>query len=601
MKRIYILVVLFTAALSANATVTLQRPIPDVIIPEGTQGWQADDLSQVFSTNAGPITYTLARLAPGVYPQLAGNLLLLGTSAYYLGTSHIVVTATDNNSTLRDTFRVDVVPSSGSCDILEVPVSVLNFDPRLATYNNQPIHQAMGWKDPYQISEGYIEKIAIASYGYIRYRINYWQDLDVFPVKADGFQYTETTYLDCWINGNNCHQPDEVDYEGIIAQYDQDTLVNRHLIDEMWFFGGPYFGYWESSMAGPGSFFINGGVYPSVPTNRAFAIMGFSYERDTAQMVHDLCHRTESTMERIYGGWDLLNPVTNWDYFTQNTTQSNGPAAVGTCHWPPNAASSYDYGNMTVVQSTAADWMNFPVLTGATGPVSAATWGGGPDYELGYLVWWFEHLPHAPGINADGRLNNWWNYIFDFNNYTWNGVSLNQSPTLAVPFPDIGLAQGFGTYYAGRASVAFPDPDLAQPTYLAWSLTAGVSAAVVRDSVFVYETGSLPGTAYIVVAACDRQFTVTDTFEIQLTPNGIAEQEADPFRLYPNPAGDQITVSSPDMITQLIVTDLAGRTVLRMEPRRQQAEVQLGDLPAGVYLVRVQTVNGWASRKMVRK
>ena len=49
-------------------------------------------------------------------------------------------------------------------------------------------------------------------------------------------------------------------------------------------------------MAGPGAFFINGGVYPEVPSHRPFAFYGFNYERGVAEMMHDACHRTEATL-----------------------------------------------------------------------------------------------------------------------------------------------------------------------------------------------------------------------------------------------------------------------------------------------------------------
>jgi uncharacterized protein YndB with AHSA1/START domain len=37
------------------------------------------------------------------------------------------------------------------------------------------------------------------------------------------------------------------------------------------------------------------------------------------------------------------------------------------------------------------------------------------------MRWWFRRLPRAAGINADGRLNNWWRYVFRFDDYTDRG------------------------------------------------------------------------------------------------------------------------------------------------------------------------------------
>jgi len=79
------------------------------------------------------------------------------------------------------------------------------------------------------------------------------------------------------------------------------------------------------------------------------------------------------------------------------------------------------------VQSSAVDWLAFPDLTGRRAPVSCETWGG-PDYQLNYLRWWFSHLPQAACTNSDGRLNNWWEYVFGFWMYAADGSPLTTDP-----------------------------------------------------------------------------------------------------------------------------------------------------------------------------
>jgi hypothetical protein len=303
---------------------------------------------------------------------------------------------------------------------LVVKVLVLNFDPLIPQENKRRLHEVCKWTDPRKLAEGYIADVKEASGGFIQYRIVEWKDIDTFHTKIDGFTYTPEQYMECRRTGKGWHQPDTADYPKTFRDYGVLPLIDRGKVDEVWFFGGPYFGYNESAMAGPGAFYINGEVYDKVPAKRAFAIMGFNYERGVAEMLHDLCHRTESTMARIYGGWEADKLTTNWARFAANFAQSKGVAAVGTCHWPPNAEHDYDYANPRTVQSCADDWLNYPDLTGQTKPVNCETWGG-PDYQRSYMKWWFSHLPRATGVNADGRLNNWWRYVFDFNRYDEQG------------------------------------------------------------------------------------------------------------------------------------------------------------------------------------
>jgi hypothetical protein len=135
-------------------------------------------------------------------------------------------------------------------------------------------------------------------------------------------------------------------------------------------------------------------------------------------------------MSRIYGGWKVEELTTNWAKFAANQKQS-GSAAVGTCHYPPNGEKDYDYANQRMVESTADDWLHYPDLTGRKRTFNCEEWSGPyknqsgqPDYHRNYLRWWFTHLPKAPGTNADVRLNNWWNYIFDFNAHDERGRPL---------------------------------------------------------------------------------------------------------------------------------------------------------------------------------
>jgi hypothetical protein len=301
-----------------------------------------------------------------------------------------------------------------------VKVLALSFDPVIPEEGGKRLTEVCGWNNPRKLADGYINDLKKATNGLIQYKIVEWKDIKDFHTKIDGFKYTPEQYMKCRREGKGWHNPDTADYVKTFKDHDVIRRIDKGEIDEVWFLGGPYFGYNESAMAGPGAFYINGEVYDKVKSKRAFAIMGFNYERGVAEMLHDLCHRTESTMSRVYGGWRVEELTTNWARFAANDIQSNGVAAVGTCHYPPNAEDGYDYANPRTVQSTADDWLKYPKLTGEKKPVNRESWGG-PDYHRNYMKWWFARIPNAPGVNADGRLNNWWEYIFHFNNYDATG------------------------------------------------------------------------------------------------------------------------------------------------------------------------------------
>ncbi len=313
-------------------------------------------------------------------------------------------------------------PSAGRPlkDALLVRVLVLNFDPIVSTHGKRPLHAALDWQDPRTLAHAYTADVTEASGGFIRFDIVEWREIDGFPRKADGFAYSVAEYVENHRRGAGWHEPDRADYRGTLRDRGVLALIDNGSIDEVWLFGGPYFGYNESAMAGPGAFEINGDVFDDVPVSRPFAIMGFNYERGVAEMLENLCHRTEATMSRIYGGWRAETLDHAWARFAANEAHS-GAAAVGSCHWPPNAMHEYDFANERPVASTAPAWLSYPQFSEDRRMVDREAWGG-PDYVRNYFRWWFRHLPKAEGTGADGRAANWWKYVFDFRRYDERGM-----------------------------------------------------------------------------------------------------------------------------------------------------------------------------------
>ena len=229
---------------------------------------------------------------------------------------------------------------------LTVNVLVLNFDPLVPSEGGQRVHAALGFDDPHALAPQLVQAITNASGGFVNYDIVQWQDLDAVPVKTDGFAYTPDEYVDLWRSGGPFHDPDLTDYPALLNAYVSPQAVNEGAIDEVWLFGAPYFGFHESAMAGPGAFYVNGGVYPDFPTTRPFVLMGFNYERQLDAMLHSLGHRAESSISRFFGGWDITNPATLWDRYTTNVGQTaSGPYGVGSVHYPANAVADYEYGS----------------------------------------------------------------------------------------------------------------------------------------------------------------------------------------------------------------------------------------------------------------
>lgn len=266
----------------------------------------------------------------------------------------------------------------------------------------------MHWNRAEDLMAGFRSDIEQVSSGLVRYQIVERIDVDAFPVKVDGFTYDAKTYLNMWRNRTLAHAPDEVDYHAIVDHFEILQRIAKHEIDEVWLFGFPYAGFYESRMAGPGAFWCNAPPLTNTEAAaRRFVIMGFSYERGVGEMLENMGHRAESIMEKTFER--LTGDDNLWKRFTRYEKTHPGRAALGNVHFAPNSDRDYDWGNPATVLSECDDWLyNFPDFKGLTRKVTAAEWGYGDIRK--HHIWWMKHFPKTKG-QQNGIHHNWWQYI----------------------------------------------------------------------------------------------------------------------------------------------------------------------------------------------
>jgi hypothetical protein len=308
-------------------------------------------------------------------------------------------------------------------------VFVINIDPVMDKTSGMRLSRLMNWRDIDELIAGYTLDVAEFSGGLVDYRVAGRVNVDDFPLKADRFCYNPKSYLAVVNKQATAHPQDRVDYALLLAQHHLDQRVEAGEFDEVWIFGAPYFGFLESTMAGKGAFFVNGGPVPGSLCERKYVIMGFSYERGVGEMLEDLGHRAESTLARLFHSEVFLAWTYNRNRMPRIIGRSSlnlferflcfdqvapGRANVGTVHYAPNSTRDYEWGRQSLVVSCADDWYEFPNMpyTPRMRTMTARDWGGG-DIRLHHR-WWLAHLPREAG-SLGGIRNNWWHYIVDPN------------------------------------------------------------------------------------------------------------------------------------------------------------------------------------------
>ncbi len=70
------------------------------------------------------------------------------------------------------------------------------------------------------------------------------------------------------------------------------------------------------------------------------------------------------------------------------------------------------------------------------------------------------------------------------------------------------------------------------------------------------------------------------------------------FNLYPNPATTKLTINYHENITTILIANLLGQTIYSHEYNSSQVQIDIADLPTGIYLIKI---NGAEVRKFVKR
>ncbi len=350
-------------------------------------------------------------------------------------TAHILGTALINTEStgLSGSTSVDVVSdfSAAKAEIMNLKVALIIQNPIVDSIANKRIHQVWGWENPYNYVNQIIEEFHTISDGVINYQIvETHNDEGIFTRLGDSLMTIDTLIYFYTTSGKLFGRDTpgtlqyyaenlrtvQFDYNYMVDYYDLDSKRNDGEIDEVWVYAHPFAGMYESQLMGPGAFWWNSPPLNHDGLEKLLSVMGWNYERGVAEALHSYGHRMESAIKYVYGRWDCNNENPNsWELFTRFDKEVPGGAHIGNIHFPPNGQNDYDYGNTKYVTTYADNWKRYPLLLDQVREVNRIEWSQdvGTNYQLGYMRWWFNHIPKYTGIHK-GVLNNWWHYAVDY-------------------------------------------------------------------------------------------------------------------------------------------------------------------------------------------
>lgn len=158
------------------------------------------------------------------------------------------------------------------------------------------------WNPTRSLVADYINEITALSNGVVNYIVSEYIVCDEFPKLDYRRQYDAETYNRAIESGEFAFRLDNgalptADYRNIIEKFQLLDRVFLGICSEVWLFGGPYFGFYESRMVGRDAYWCNSPPIV-IPETQNFIMMGFNYERGVREMLHSFGHRVESILSK---------------------------------------------------------------------------------------------------------------------------------------------------------------------------------------------------------------------------------------------------------------------------------------------------------------
>ena len=236
---------------------------------------------------------------------------------------------------------------------------------------------------------------------------------------------------------------------------------------------------------------------------------------------------------------------------------------------------------------------------------------------------YFETDPIAEGwqfVDADGDGFNWnWN-IGDGSNmnvYEGEGIIYSASydnDTYQALTPDNWAIAPAVTLPQGTASVSLyaagQDPSYASEHFQIYAGTTNninemtaVSTEFITTGDYVQYEGNLNAFAGQTVYVAIRHFHVTDQFLLNIDQFEIFAQADDAvvengsMNLYPNPTSGNVKIEAEGM-NHITVVSVLGQVVYDAQVEGNETMLNMAQFNAGVYVVRVNTVNGIMTKRV---
>jgi hypothetical protein len=115
------------------------------------------------------------------------------------------------------------------------------------------------------------------------------------------------------------------------------------------------------------------------------------------------------------------------------------------------------------------------------------------------------------------------------------------------------------------------------------------------------EAGNVNGAHYYYITALYEEGESMHSDTVMELISGVADMNVGKFAVYPNPASNVVHLSSDSEIKSVIVINTNGQVIINKKGiHSKEYQIDIKNQPAGLFNIRIETVNGWISRKILK-
>jgi PKD repeat protein len=171
---------------------------------------------------------------------------------------------------------------------------------------------------------------------------------------------------------------------------------------------------------------------------------------------------------------------------------------------------------------------------------------------------------------------------------------------LIPPVPPVADFVANNTGIALGDQVIYTDLSTGDPTSWAWTFEGGSpgTSYIQTPPPITYST---PGTWDVTLSVSNVNGTDTKTIPdyIYVGGVGINDQSMATVTIFPNPVTDVLNISGSATIQEVQVLSLVGQVVCNQKVDNSTVVLNLDNLKAGVYNLRVKMADGFVNKKIV--